>query len=381
VLSKSFLGLLDVDLGFDATNVLTVALPAQGFPPGSRYTSVEDFRTHVRQIESAVAALPGVRAAALTNGLPLTDCCLYQLNLEVEGRPSVDRANRGGGSLKIVTPSYFEALGLTLRRGRFLDEHDVAGTTPAIVINERLAARYFGDENPVGRHVVNPAVVPGRTEVGPGVTWEIVGVVANEKLTALDDDTSEVMYATYEQSPAYFTNLVVRADLDAAALEKSVRAAIAAVDPEQGIRDVRTLESIRSASTVADRFQTLLSALFSIMAVLLAAAGVYGVLSYSVAQRSHELAVRSALGASSAKLVRLVVHRGLALTLLGLGVGLGAALAALPLLRSILYHVEARDPRLLLAASGVLVVVGFAACFGPARRAARVDPVQGLRME
>jgi putative ABC transport system permease protein len=378
-LARSFLGLLDVDTGFDSSNVLTMALPVQGFPPGSRYASPDEFKTHVRKIESAVANVPGVRAVALTSALPLTDCCLYGLSMQIEGRPVEDRASRGGGVLKIVTPSYFGALGLTLRGGRFLDERDVAESAPAIVINERLAARYFGDEDPIGRRIANPAIVPGRTERGADASWEIVGVVANEKLGSLDDDASAVVYATYEQSPAYFTNLVVRAEGDAAALEQSVRTAVARVDPGQGIRDVRTLEQLKSRSVVADRFQTLLSTIFSVVSVLLAAAGVYGVLSYAVAQRSHELSVRAALGATSATLVRLVVRRGLGLTLLGLAAGVGAAFAALPLLRSILYHIDARDPRLFAAGAGVLLLVGLAASLGPALRAAGIAPMAALR--
>jgi putative ABC transport system permease protein len=358
-----------------------MSLPVQGFPPGSRYSSPEEFKAHLREIQASIGSLSGVRAAALTSALPLTNCCLYGLNMQIENRPVADRANRGGGSFKVVTPSYFTALGLELRRGRFLDERDVAGAVPAIVVNERLATRYFPDEDPIGRHIANPAIVPGKTERGADVSWEIVGVVGNEKISALNDDTSAVVYATYEQSPVYFTNLVVRGNLDPAALEKSVRAALSAIDANQGIRDVRTLEALKAASAGGDRFQALLSGIFSAVALLLAAIGIYGVLSYSVAQRAHELGVRAALGASAAKLLRLVLAHGVGLTLLGLAIGLGAALALLPLLRSILYHVDARDPRLLAAVAAILVAVAVAACVAPARRAAGVDPMAVLRSD
>ena len=381
VLARSFIGLICVDTGFEASNVLTMTLPVQGFPPGSRYASPEEFKAHLRQVQASIAGLPGVRDAALTNALPLTDCCLYGLNMQIENRPVADRANRGGGLFKVVTPSYFTTLGLTLRRGRFLDERDAAGAVPAIVINERLAAQYFPDEDPIGRHIANPAIVPGKTERGADISWEVVGVVGNEKISALNDDTSAVVYATYEQSPVYFTNLVVRGNLDAAALEKSVRAALFEIDRNQGIRDVRTLEQIKSTSVGGDRFQTLLATFFSSVALLLAAIGIYGVLSYSVAQRAHELGVRAALGASAAKLLRLVLAHGVGLTLLGLTLGLGAAFAALPLLRSIIYHVDARDPGLLAGVAAILVAVAVAACVGPARRAAGVDPMTVLRSE
>ena len=380
-LARSFVGLLDAEPGFVQDNVLTMALPVQGFPPGSLYTSPEEFKAHVRQIESTVASLPGVRGAALTNSVPLTDCCLYGLNMQIEGQPTADRAGRAGGSFKVVTPTYFTTLGLTLRRGRFLDERDVASAIPAIVINERLGARYFPGENPIGRHILSPAIIPGKTQRGPDVSWEIVGVIANEKISALNDDTSAVVYSTYEQSPVYFTNLVVRSTLDAGALEKSVRAALFDVDKSQGIRDVRTLAQLKSASVAGDRFQTLLSTMFAGAALLLAAVGIYGVLSHSVAQRAQELGVRAAFGATAGRLLALVLARGAGLTMIGLALGIGAAVALLPLLRSIVYHVDVYDTRVLAAAAGALATAALAACIVPARRAANVDPMAALRGE
>jgi putative ABC transport system permease protein len=313
LLIRSLVGLINVETGFVTTNVLTMRLPVPGFPPGSQYKSPEEFKAYVRAIQASVDAIPGVQHSALTNGVPLTDCCLYALNMQVANRPVVDRANRwGGGFFKIVTSSYFASLGLTLRRGRFLDERDRGDTSPVLVVNERLASRYFPGEDPIGQHIVTPAIIPGKMTRGPEVSWEVVGVVANEKIGALNEDATDVVYASYEQSPAYFANLVVRAAVDAAGLEQAIRRALFELNPGQAIMDVRTLAQIKSASVVSSRAQTALMSTFSTVAVILAAIGMYGVLAYSVALRRRDIGIRAALGASSSRLLRAVLAHGLA---------------------------------------------------------------------
>jgi putative ABC transport system permease protein len=379
LLIRSLVRLINVDTGFVADNVLTMSLPVPGFPPGSRYASPEEFKTYLRSIQSSIDSIPGVERTAVTSALPLTDCCLYGLNTQIANRPVVDRANRGGGFFKVVTPSYFSALGLTLRKGRFLDERDIGGGVPVIVVNERLANRDFPGEDPIGQHLLNPEIVPGRTERGPDVSWEIVGVVANEKIGALNDDASAVVYASYEQSPVYFANLVVHAALEPSGLETAVRKVLFDLNKSQAVLDVRTLERLKSASAASSRAQAALMTTFSTVAVVLAAIGMYGVLAYSVALRRREIGIRAALGASSSTLLREVLGRGLFVTLLGLTIGAVGALALAPLLGSVLYNVPARDPLLMALASTVLVLVALIAAAIPARRAATVDPIVVLR--
>ena len=322
-----------------------------------------------------------MQGAAVTNALPLTDCCLYLLNMQVADRPALDRANRNGGFLKIVTPSYFSTLGLTLRRGRFLDPRDTRTVVPATVVNERLARRYFPNADAIGQHLLNPRVVPGKTERGPDISWEIVGVVANEKISALNDDDSAVAYVSYEQSPAYFANLVVRAVVDRAGLEKAVRQSLFALNKDQAVLDVRTLEQRKSASAASGRLQAALMSTFSAVALVLAAVGMYGVLAYSIALRRREIGIRAALGASSSRLLRVVIGQGLFVTGLGVSLGVVGAVALAPLLGAALYNVRTRDPWLMTLVTAVLVLVALVASAIPARRAASVDPAIVLRGE
>lgn len=379
LLIRSFVRLVNVDTGFTSENVVTMTLPVQGFPPGSLYRSPEEFTVYLRELVSSVDAVPGVRSAAVTNALPLTDCCLYGLFMQVANRPIVDRANRGGGLFKVVTPSYFETFGLTLERGRFLDERDIAGSTPVILINERLADREFPGENPIGQHILSPRIVPGRTERGEDVSWEIVGVVANEKIGAMNDETSAVAYASYEQSPVYFSNLAIRASLSPEATETAVRQVLKRLDPSQAVLDVRTLKQLESRSVASDQLQTVLMSTFSAVALLLAAIGLYGVLAYSVALRVPEIGIRAALGATSSRLVGTVLAEGFWVTGLGLAIGVLAAVALTPLIRSVLYGVEPHQTYLIAGAVAILAAVSVLACSIPARRAARIDPIIALR--
>jgi len=379
LLIRSFVGLVTVETGFVSSNVLTMTLPLPGFPPGSRFTSPDAFKTYIRSIEATVGSIPGVQRTALTNSLPLTNCCLYLLDMQVANRPTLDRAQRNSGFIKIVTPSYFSALGMTLRQGRFLDARDIDSAVPVIVVNERLARRQFPNGDAIGQHLLVPRLVPGKTERGPDIPWEIVGVVANEKISALNDDESEIAYASYEQSPVYFTNLVVRTVVDPSALETAVRQALFGLNKGQAVLDVRTLEQRKSASAASGRVEASVMSTFSIAAVVLAATGMYGVLAYSIALRRRELGIRAALGASSSRLLRAVLRQGLVVSGVGVGLGLGGAFVLAPFLSAVLYNVRARDPWLLMFVATLLVLVALLVSTIPARRAAGVDPVTVLR--
>jgi putative ABC transport system permease protein len=382
LLTRSFVELMNVDTGADVTDALTMRLPVPGFPPGSVYSEPAEFQAYVRDVLAEVEAVPGVSGAAITSALPLTDCCLYLLTVRIEGKPQPDRAEQGGGFFKIVTPSYLDVLGLRLLSGRFLSNDDIAGGRPVIVINKRLADRFFIGEDPIGQRILNPEILPGRTERGDLVAWEIVGVVDDETATSLDDDASAVAYASYEQSPAYFANLIVSSAADdAASLEPSIRNAVQRIAPSQSILDVRTLDQLRSASAGSSRFRAVLLNSFSVVAVLLASVGLFGVLAYSVAQRGREIGVRSALGATRTRLLLMVLGRGLVVAATGIGIGLVIAYTVLPLINGILYGVEPHDPLVIAAVSGAFLAVATLAGLAPALRAARVDPNAMLRGE
>jgi putative ABC transport system permease protein len=374
LLMRSLFSLLEVDPGFDSGNVLTARLPIAQ----EQYPDPIELNTYLDSIRTAVEAVPGVTETALTSALPLQGWG-YGMPYQIADREIVDRANRPGGFFKMVTPGYFEALGIRVLAGRTLTDTDAAGAPPVMVINETMARRDFADEDAVGRRILVQQIVPGRTELGDEIAWEIVGVIADEKIGGLADDESGGMYVTNLQSPVYGVSLLVRAGLDVESLTSAVRAAVDAVNKDQVLSQIRTLEQIERDSVVAQRVQSTLFGVFAVVALMLAAVGIYGVISYSVAQRTHEMGIRAALGASAGNLQRLVFTSGMRLTLVGLAIGLVGALAVTRVMSSMLFGVGARDPVTLVAVGVVLTAVAGLACFIPARRVTRVHPNVALR--
>ena len=374
LLLRSLFGLLAVDPGFDSTNVLTATLPISS----TQHPDPKELNRYQESIREAVAAVPGVRETALTSVLPLHGWG-YGMPYQIANRDVVDRAKRQAVYFKMVTPAYFEALRIRVTAGRPLQNTDVAGSPPVAVINETLAKRDFPNENPIGQHLLVEQIVPGQAALGAEVAWEIVGVIKDEKISSLDDTRSAGMYVTMEQSPIYTVDLIVRAAVDPETLEKVVTAAVASVNKDQALAGTRTLQQIADESLVANRLQALLLAVFAGMALLLAAAGIYGVIAYAVTQRTHELGIRAALGATAGSLQRLVFRGGMKLAGLGLAIGFAASLVIARLLQAILFGVGPRDPLTIVIVAAVLAGVAAAACFVPARRATKVDPIVALR--
>jgi putative ABC transport system permease protein len=376
LLMRSFFSLLNVDPGFDSTNVLTAGLPIAQ----QRYPDPAQLNAYLDSIQAAVQAVPGVRETAMTSALPLQGWG-YGMPYLIADRENVDRARRAGGFFKMVTPSYFSTLGITLRKGRVLSESDTAGGPPVVVINETLAKREFKDEDPIGKHILVQQIVPGKTALGDEIPWEIVGVIADEKISGLSDDDSGGMYVSNRQSPVYGVSLIVRADLDPLTLQRAIRAAVDTVDKDQALSNVRTLEQIERESLIGNRIQSLLLGLFAAIALVLATVGIYGVISYAVVQRTQELGIRGALGASAGSLQGLIFRSGMKLTLIGLAIGVAASLAVTRVMASLLYGVGARDPLTMVAVAAALAIVAAAACLIPARRATKVDPMVALRYQ
>jgi len=374
LLLRSLFGLLAVDPGFDATNVLTATLPIST----TQHPDPKELNQYLRSIREAVAAVPGVRETALTSALPLHGWG-YGMPYQIANREVVDRAKRQAVFFKMVTPSYFDALHIRVTAGRALADTDVAGSPPVAVINETLAKRDFPNESPIGQRLLVEQIVPGQTALGADIAWEIVGVIKDEKISSLDDTRSAGMYVTMEQSPVYVADLIVRAAVDPGTLEKAVTAAVASVNKDQALAGTQTLQQITDQSLVTNRLQASLLAVFAGMALLLAAAGIYGVIAYAVTQRTHELGIRAALGATAGSLQRLVFRGGMKLAGLGLAIGFVVSLAVARLLQSILFGVGPRDPLTIAVVAIVLAAVAAAACFVPARRATKVDPIVALR--
>ncbi len=375
LLLRSFQNLLRVDAGFDAASTLTAGLPV----PDKRFPDPAQLNAYLREIVAGVEAVPGVREAALTSVLPLQGWG-YGMPYQVAGRPVVDRANRKACFFKMVSPSYFHTLGIRLRQGRGLSDRDLKGSPPVTVINESLAKKEFPKEEPIGQRILIQEIVPGRTELGPEIPWEIVGVIADEKVGGLND-ASPGVYVSNEQSPVFGMSLVVRTAMHPLTLQQSVRTAVHQIDKDQPLTDMRTLEQIKSESVAPDRLQAVLLGTFAGLAMLLSAIGIYGVISYAVAQRTHELGIRAALGASRGDLLGLILRGGMMLTAAGLVLGLGGALGVTRLMQSQLFGVGVRDPVTLAGVAVGLAVVALLASYVPARRATKVDPVVALRYE
>jgi putative ABC transport system permease protein len=374
LLMRSFFKLLAIDPGFNATNVLTARLPISQ----EQHPDPVELNAYLASISAAVEAVPGVRETAMTSALPLQGWG-YGVPYSVAGRESMDRTNRRRAFFKMVSPSYFDALGIKLLAGRVLSDRDTAGAPPVALINETLAKREFPDEDPIGRRILAQEIVPGKTELGEEIAWEIVGVIAGEKITGLGDEISAGMYVSNQQSPTYGINLIVRAGVPPQSLQRAVRSAVESVNKGQALSDVRTLEQIVDQSMLGNRVASTLLTVFASMALVLAAVGIYGVVSYTAARRTHEMGIRAALGASAGNLRTLIIHGGMQLTLIGLAIGLTATFAATRVMSSMLYGVAAHDPLTLAVVAAVLSGVAGLACFLPAWRITKTDPMEALR--
>jgi putative ABC transport system permease protein len=367
LMARSFMRLMHVSPGFEPRNLLAVQL----YLPQTKYREgVERTRFYAAAIER-VSALPGVQSAAAVSTLPMYPVGIdFALPFTIEGKaPSAD-GDEPRADVRIATPGYFQTMRMPLVSGRFIDERDRQGAPGAMVINETMARRYFAGETPVGRVVRNPH---GR--------FEVVGVVGDVKHYALDADPRAELFLPAWQQPLPGMALVARTDSDPRAFIEPIRREVQAVDAEQPIFDATAMEDAVSRSVFLPRVSMVLLAAFATAALLLAVVGIYGVVSYSVAQRTRELGVRMALGADAGVTLRLVMGRSMALVAIGTICGLAAAIALTRVMSGLLYDVDPLDPGVFAGVSALLASAGFLASLVPARRATLVDPIVALRVE
>jgi putative ABC transport system permease protein len=368
--------LAQVNPGFETNNLLTADInyprrPAAAYQQAAPWQKLQERSDFLRAVEQKVAALPGVQSVGIINDLPVTGDSAQAGAFKIEGKPDVNWANAPVAEWKSVTSNYFNAAGIPLLKGRSFSEVDTRQSPAAVLINDTLARRFFSGEDPIGKRLI--ALNSPR---------EIVGVAGDARQGALNLPPSpEIYFPNTQLAIGQQVSLVVRTNIDPPSLSDAVRRAARSVDPDAPIFRVRTMRDVIAVSIAQEQFNTLLMTLFAVVAMFLAAVGLYGVMAYNVTQRAHEIGVRIALGARRADVLRLVVGQGLQLVALGLALGLTAALIATRLMKKLLFEVSPTDPLTFTAIALLLTFVALLACWIPARRATKVDPITALRSE
>jgi putative ABC transport system permease protein len=372
----SLWNLSHVDLGFRASRLLTFGLQP---PKEEPYQSAHLIRFY-REALDRIKALPGVVNAEAATGMPLQGVS-FGMPFSIAGQTVSDPSSRPGSGFEMVTPEYYETFGIPLTKGRPFTEQDSATAPRVAIVNEAFVGRFLQNVDPLRQRILIEQLVSGQTKLGPSVEWQIVGVSRNIRNGGMRGEDFPVIDVPFQQSPWPGTGIVVRTVGDPAAMSKAVAAAIHSFSPDVPLDQIRSMDEIVDQSLVNDRFMTALYASFAGVALVLAAIGIYGVMAFVVAQRRHEIGLRIAFGASQERVLGLVLKEGMALAASGLGIGLLGALFVGRVLKGLLYGVGTLDAVALCAVAVTLFAAAFLACYVPARRAARVDPLEALRYE
>lgn len=366
LLIRSFLNLQRIDPGFNPNNVLTLRIPL----PANKYSEPPQARAFYQQLLDRVKGLPGVQHAGVTTSIPLTGWNTI-FSFEIPGRPAPPPGHTLESEFIAISPDYHNAMGIPLLRGRFLSESDAKTSPNVVLINETMARRHWPNEEAVGKQV----------KVGPSVR-DIVGVVSDVKQDGLNLPSREQIYASIYQVPSPASKiLVVRSGSDPKNLIGTLRNEVLAVDHDQPITNIRTMDEVFAESISKPRFYMILLSVFAAVALALAVIGIYSVLAYSVSQRTQEIGIRMALGAQPRDVLRLVVGQGMLLTVIGIVIGLVAAFFLSRVMASMIEGISSRDLMIFGGTPVVLAIVSLLACFIPARRAAKLSPIIAIRYQ
>lgn len=369
LLIRSFRQLLSAPEGFQPQGVLSLQLTL----PQARYPNPGDRALFVDRVIDQIGTLPGILSVAAISRLPLNPGSSSR-TLEVEGR-TPPPSDEDSPDYLVATPDYFRSIGTPLVAGRAFTERDVSGAPGVVIVSQAAARRYWPGGNPVGKHVKVGAC-------GDDKTWcEVVGVVGDVRQHHLDQVPNPTVYVSYAQDPWPFMAFIVRTRVIPASVAPAIEGAIHSVAKDQPVYNVRVMTEVIQESVSPERMRVSLLGLFAMVALTLACVGVYGVMAYSVAQRTHEIAIRMALGAPPRGILQLILQQGLALALTGCAIGLAGAFAVTRLLSAMLYGVSPRDTATFTAIPLLLLFVALAASYIPARRAMNVDPMVALRHE
>jgi putative ABC transport system permease protein len=367
LLIKSFMRLQQVDGGFDPQGVLTMQLAL----PTTRYSQPEQIRSFYRELVSRVAAVPGVSTVGAVNVLPLSGAGTSgTVTLD---NPAVDSELSPEADQRIAMPGYFEAMGIRVVSGRTFGEQDNETAAPVAIIDESLAQKFWPNENPLGRRIKRG----GPQSTNPWTT--IVGVVRHVRYRTLEEPSRVEVYWPHAQTPSFFMSLTIKTNLEPQSLARTIQSEVASLDPDQPIASIRTMEELTATSVLRRRLTMALLTSFAAIALVLAAVGMYGVISYWVTQRSQEIGIRMALGARRLDVLKLVIGQSMSVLLVGVLLGLAGAFALTRLMAGLLYEVSATDAATFAAYSAGLALVGLLASYVPARRASRVNPIKALR--
>ena len=369
LLTQSFYRLMAVNPGFRVAHLLTfrVALP------DSKYATAISRGAFFNGLLGRIRQLPGVSEASADSAPPFGGVG-SATGFVIVGEPPVPVSQQHGTDVRVVEPNYFRTMGIPLRSGRLFTEREFRAETHVVIVNQLLVNKYFHGANPLGQRLIIDMK-------DTNVPCEIVGVVGDVREDGLNENVQPVAYWPFPELPYSAMAIVVRTAGEPLALMPSIRAAIRDLDKDQPIAEVNSMEQLVAKSVADSRFTMVLLAAFAALALVLACIGIYGVMAYSVSQRTHEIGIRMALGAQQSDVLRLVLVQGTRLALAGVGIGIIAALALTRLMASLLYQVSATDPVTFGAVVLLLVAVALAACYIPARRAMRVDPMVALRYE
>jgi putative ABC transport system permease protein len=370
LLLKSFWQLQQMDAGLKAENLLTMSISL----PTAKYSTSPAVDGFYQRLLEQISSVPGVQTAGMINMLPLQRWG-YNGPIYIQGDPPYKPGHEPLAEIRIVSPAYFEAMGIRLTGGRTFNDHDQDNSEPVVIINQALAAQYFRDRDPIGQRLGRDA----------GKSWRtVVGVVADVRQSGLTESSRAEIYYPYWQAGArdkQSMSLVVRATGEPTVLVAAVRNEVSAIDPSQPVYNVKTMETVINESVSDRRLNMTLLSIFAAVALILAVIGIYSVMSYTVTQSTREIGIRMALGAQSRQVLKLVVGQGLILTLTGIVIGVVGAFGLTRLLANLLYGVTATDPLIFTSVPALLVLVALSACYLPARRAMKMDPVVALRNE
>ena len=371
LLIRSLLQLQKVELGFHPEGVLTMHVSL----PGTKYKTGEQISAYYSQALERIGSLPGVEHAALVTDLPIVGWS-YGIQFSVEGRPQAETSGRTFAHVQRITPDYFATLGIPLMKGRNFTERDNSAALPVVIINETFARRYFADEDPIGKRLA--------VDANPSTSCEIVGVAGNVKVYGLGDKAPEEnleIYSPFAMNPAPNTFIAIRTPLSVMQMAGIAQREIQSLDKDQPVTQVRSMDEVISGTLSDEKFNAFLIGVLAAVAVALSAVGIYGIISFTVTQHTREIGIRMAIGAQKRDIFKMILRQGLSLAVSGVVIGLLGAFALTRLMSSLLYGVSATDSITFASVTMLLIAIALLACYMPARRAMKVDPMVALRYE